>query len=125
MTHMKTAIIAALLLAASTVAFADGPSFDCAKAASSVEKTICGNDLLQRLDIALSKNYKSMMAVSAELPGGVQDLRQEQKAWVAKRNKCTTNKCLVDAYRTRIDNVCDAPMIKGMHPDCIMSSDIK
>jgi uncharacterized protein len=122
---MKSITIAALLLTVSAAAFAAGPSFDCAKASSNVEKMICGNDQLQKLDVALSKNYKSMMAVSDDLPGGAQDLRQEQKAWVAKRNKCTTEKCLVDLYSARVDEVCDAPMIRGVHPDCIASSDVK
>jgi uncharacterized protein len=122
---MKIVIIATLLLTLSSAAFADGPSFDCAKASSYVEKTICGSELLKSLDVALSKNYKSMMVVSSNLPGGAQDLRQEQKAWIGKRNKCSTEECLVDLYRARVNEICDIPMINGAHPDCIMSEDIK
>lgn len=117
--------MALMLLASSSVALAAGTAFNCAKASSTVEKTICGSELLGNLDLALSKNYQSMMAVSGDLPGGAQDLRSEQKAWIAKRNKCTSEKCLVDAYRARIDDVCDVPMIKGVHPVCIMSDDVK
>lgn len=123
--NIPTAAMAMALLASSSVALAEGPAFNCARASSTVEKTICGSELLSKLDLALSKNYQSMMAVSGDLPGGAQDLRSEQKAWIAKRNKCTSEKCLVDAYRARIDDVCDVPMIKGAHPDCIIADDVK
>jgi len=86
---------------------------------------ICANETLQKLDSALSSNYHDMMAVSDDLPGGAKDLKQEQKAWIIKRNKCTSEKCLTDLYRSRVDEVCNIPMIKGLPPVCIESENIK
>lgn len=121
---MKTVTVAALLLTLSTVAFADGPSFNCAKASTYVEKTICGSQLLSKLDVALAKNYKDML-FAANVDGAGDDFKSEQKAWVAKRNKCTTEKCLVDLYRERVDGVCDQATMHVAHPICIEADDIK
>ena len=65
------------------------------------------------------------MASGDDISGGTKNLKLEQKAWIIKRNKCTSEKCLIDAYQSRIDEVCDIPMITGMHPNCIESEDIK
>jgi uncharacterized protein len=116
--------ILSMLIVASASVFAS-PSFDCAKTSTSVEKTICGSETLQKLDSALASNYRDMLEAGDDLPGGAKDLKQDQKAWVAKRNVCTSEKCLADMYRTRIDEICDIPMVKGVHPNCISSEDIK
>ena len=62
-------------------------SFDCAKASNFAEKTICSDPLLRKLDNALSRNYKAMLG--ADLGGPVENLRNDQRKWIANRNKCT------------------------------------
>lgn len=99
-------------------------SFNCAKASGSVETSICTNATLGKLDGALAANYKSMMA--SDIGDGPRaDLKASQRAWIGSRNKCTDTKCLEDAYRQRVDQVCEYPVISGVHPGCIDSADIK
>lgn len=120
---MKNIAVVALI-AVSTVALADSPSFNCAKASTYAEKTICGSSLLSKLDVALARNYKDML-FAATVDGDADDLKKDQKAWVIKRNKCTTETCLVDLYRERVDSVCDKPTMHVAHPICIEADDIK
>jgi uncharacterized protein len=117
---MKFRHLLAALLIVSPLAHAT--SFDCKKASTFVEKTICANPLLGKLDDALTDNYNAMLAT--DLGDGGASLKKEQRAWIAQRNKCTTDKCLVDLYRKRVDDVCDAPVVTGGHASCEQSSDI-
>jgi uncharacterized protein YecT (DUF1311 family) len=80
------------------------PSFDCAKASSSIERTICGDP---RLGVADS----TMAAVYAEVANGLgtdqkSALKAEQLNWLKNvRNACTSGDCLASAYRARIDQL--------------------
>ena len=100
------------------------PSFDCVKASTFAENAICTDLLLGKLDGALSDNYKSMLALNI---GEVarSDLKTTQREWLAERNKCTSNACLVDAYRKRVDEICEQTVISGMIGNCTDSIDIK
>ena len=98
-------------------------SFDCTKASTYAEKTICSDPLLRKLDDALSKNYKAML--DADLGGPVENLRNDQRKWIANRNKCTTRECLVAAYRERVDETCDYGVVSGVHPDCVDADDVE
>ncbi len=100
------------------------PSFDCAKASTFSEKAICSDTLLGKLDGALSENYKYMLASDIG-DGARNDLKTTQKNWLVERNKCANNQCLVNAYRKRLDEVCEYPVISGAHPNCTSSDDIK
>ncbi|MFH1494736.1 MAG: DnaJ domain-containing protein [Pseudomonadota bacterium] len=104
--------------------FANAASFDCKKAATFAEREICSDSLLSKLDGALSNNYK-YMAASDIGDGARNDLKVTQKSWIAARDKCTNKQCLVEAYRERIDSVCEYPVISGIHPTCATSDDIK
>lgn len=100
------------------------PSFDCAKASNFSEKAICSDTLLGNLDGALSENYKYMLA--SDIGDGARaDLKETQKKWLNERNKCVSNQCLADVYKKRIDQVCEYPVISGVHPICTSSADIK
>jgi hypothetical protein len=79
--------------------------------------------LLRKLDDALSSNYKAMLG--ADFGGSVTDLRNEQREWIANRNKCTTRECLVVAYKKRIDETCDYGVVSGVHPDCVHAEDVE
>lgn len=100
------------------------PSFDCTKASTFSEKAICNDPLLGKLDGALSENYKYMLA--SDIGDGARiDLKTTKKKWLAERNKCTDNQCLANTYRKRIDEVCEYPVISGVHPICTSSDEIK
>ena len=111
--------IALALFTSQTIA----ASFDCSKASTYVEREVCANSLLEKLDIALAQNYRGMLA--SDLGGSKKALREEQLKWIAKRNKCTNTKCLIDTYRKRLDETCDYRVVAGVHPECTLSEDIK
>ncbi|MCY1224516.1 hypothetical protein D9M68_82070 [compost metagenome] len=115
------ALIAALLIASP---LAHATSFDCKKASTVVEKTICASPLLGKLDDALTENYNAMLA--SDLGDGPDNktLKKEQRAWIGQRNKCTTEQCLIDLYRKRVDDVCEVGVVSGVHPACVQSTDI-
>lgn len=100
------------------------PSFDCSKASIYSEKAICRDSLLGKLDGALSENYKHILAANIG-EGARNDLRATQRTWLSERNKCTNSECLVAVYRKRIDEVCEYPVISGIHPACASSDDVK
>lgn len=100
-----------------------GPSFDCKVAANSVEKLICQTPLLGRLDAALAKNYRNIMA--AEIGDGAQsDLQSTQRQWIRVRNECADAACVEAAYRSRLDAICDYPVLFGAHPPCTSSAEV-
>lgn len=71
-------------------------SFDCKKAATAVEKLICGSTDIAELDTTLGKLYSSQ---KKERP----DLIAAQKIWLRDtRNVCDTTECLKVAYTDRI-----------------------
>lgn len=99
-------------------------SFDCNKASTLVEKEICSDTSLGKLDDALAQNYKHMLAANIG-DGARKDLRATQKEWLSVRNKCANTACVVDAYRKRVDEVCEYPVIAGIHPVCVSSDEIE
>lgn len=100
------------------------PSFDCTKATTFSEKAICTDSLLGKLDGALAENYKHMLASDIG-DGARNDLKATQRNWLSERNQCTENQCLARVYRKRINEVCEYPVISGVHPGCINSDEIK
>lgn len=119
---MKFRHLLAALLIVSPLAHAT--SFDCKKASTFVEKTICVSPFLGKLDDALADNYRQMMA--SDLGDGPDNkgLKKEQRVWIAQRNKCTREQCLIDLYRKRVDEVCAGGVVSGLHPTCVQSDDI-
>jgi uncharacterized protein len=79
------------------------PSFDCAKSTATVEKLICGDDDLAKLDRALGASYEKLFAKLSE--SDRQKERGEQSAWIEHRNACSKTKdvraCLETSYRQR------------------------
>jgi len=77
-------------------------SFDCNQAKLNVERMICSDYKLNRLDDFLSKNYKIIM--NSEMPDNAKyKIKESQAEWVNKRNTCDNNKCIQDMYAQRID----------------------
>jgi len=56
-------LVLQLIFLSSDTALGDEPSFDCAKAATPVEKLICGSPELSDLDYALSWCYEDLRTV--------------------------------------------------------------
>ena len=73
-------------------------SFDCSKAGNKIERAICQDSEISKLDEDLSKVYR---AVRAKDKGVV----KEQRAWLKKRNKCSDSSCLKSVYTARISNL--------------------
>lgn len=79
-------------------------SFDCSKAATLVERTICANDELSKLDDAMGATFEIEVAQE----GRAQKLKSSQRAWVAIRNRCTDATCLIQRYEERMAELaCD------------------
>lgn len=91
---MKTLLTLMLLLSVSLL----GASFDCAKAATKVEKMICANPELSALDENLSKTFKEALKATDDK----EQLKKEQFAWMKERNKCQDVECLKIEYENRL-----------------------
>jgi uncharacterized protein YecT (DUF1311 family) len=78
----------------------EAASFDCRKAASTVEKQICADPAASRLDEELAREYLATSRGSEA--GGA--LKAAQLAWLKHtRNACVDAACLREAYEARID----------------------
>jgi uncharacterized protein len=95
-------IVLALLLLVPSAALAQ-PSFDCAKAATPVERTICGDPKLATADRELASVYGTLLG---NLSGPAKDhLVKDQFRWIGNRGKTCTAflaVCLTNRYRQRI-----------------------
>lgn len=98
-----TAAIALLLLSPPVLA---QPSFDCAKASTAVERTICKSADLAKADREMAALYGGL---SGRLAGAAKDhLGRDQLRWNANRTTaCTTEleRCLQDKYASRIERL--------------------
>jgi uncharacterized protein YecT (DUF1311 family) len=75
-------VLGTLILSGATAAAQ--PSFDCAKASTKAEKTICANPQLAAADAAMTGAYA---ALSKALPPAQQTgLRADQRQWVTERD---------------------------------------
>lgn len=84
--------------AASAVA----PGFDCAKASTATEATICANETLARLDLTLNARYDALVLTMEE--DKLEDLESSQGAWIRKRDACRTKvPCIQSQYMVRLE----------------------
>ncbi|QKJ85687.1 hypothetical protein PMPD1_0715 [Paramixta manurensis] len=86
------------------------PSFDCHKAASQTEKTICQSNDLASWDVSVAKAYKSKLTdykkINPTDKDGLVKISHEQKAWLTIRNKCGTDTtCLKKTLMQRVDEL--------------------
>ena len=79
-----------------------GPSFDCANATTLVERLICDNGELSKMDARMSIAYFTFRSRT-------EDRRQhlaEQRAWLKNdRDRCQTIPCLNLSYQRRINEL--------------------
>lgn len=96
---------AALALLA-VAALSQAAGFDCRRARTQVEKTICADAELSRLDSEMNALYKQIRAetrgVDGETGWQVDPVAAENARWLAGRNECRDAACIRSAYQQRI-----------------------
>lgn len=98
-----------------------GANFDCIKAKSDVEKAICQDDELSKLDEALDSAYKEALIDGTyydQYNPDIQKIKQAQREWVKERNTCSGDiDCLIEKYNSRLseltyDRISEKPPIE-------------
>lgn len=92
-------------------------SFDCAKAATAIEKSICATPSLGPLDEALAARYQALRKAKLG-DADLQDLTHAQRQWLIERNRCADTPCLEAAYQKRIEQICQYPGLDSPLPGC-------
>ena len=79
----------------------DGPSFECARASSVIERLICNEPQLWGPDRAIAALYS--VHGDRATPELKTRLRDTQRSWIALRDRCGPDSaCVVEAYRQRL-----------------------
>jgi uncharacterized protein len=74
-------------------------SFDCKKASTFIENTICNDTELSKLDDELAKAYKKVWNSMSDKT----ELKKEQFDWLKNsRDKCMSLECLKTSYTNRV-----------------------
>jgi uncharacterized protein len=105
-----------VLLACAQASHAATPSFDCARAATWSEKTICGDEGLAMLDREMANAFGTRQGELGDI--GRQQLLATQRAWLKSRDECRPEGdpvgCLTNRYRNRIRELLgQAPVHEG------------
>lgn len=79
-------------------------SFNCAKAASYAEKSICADSVLSHLDEQLSSEYERALDSAANR----NQVRLDQHEWLRLRDNCKTKSCLETSMSKRITALADS-----------------
>lgn len=86
------------------------PSFDCAKASSPAEKTICSSLQLASFDRSVNWSYEVARDDAKDAGNGMSKLAAEQRAWLRKRDACGANAaCLLTAMKRRLEELSAYP----------------
>ncbi|NUH65860.1 DUF1311 domain-containing protein [Sulfitobacter sp. S0837] len=76
-------------------------SFDCNLAATTVEKTICADAALSKLDRQMADAFKSARRSASKSKSA--SILADQRAWIGQRNACSSDRrCLRNAMQKRI-----------------------
>jgi uncharacterized protein len=94
-----------------TIAAAPAPSFDCARAGNAVDRLICSDAGLAKLDRELAEHYDALRRALS--PEGLTVLLTSQRKWLASRNRCASKEvshdqgvtCLSSLYSDRTDEL--------------------
>lgn len=99
----------AILMLGAWSPFADAaaPSFDCAKAESTVEEAICASDQLAALDQEVTRLYRLATKTPDIDPARLNDLKAFQRGWIKGRDECWKSSldldvCIAQSYAFRI-----------------------
>ncbi len=88
---------------------AQAASFDCGKAKSTVEKMVCTDTDLSKLDEEIAKVYGEVFKKSLDEAL----LKKQQRGWLKARNQCKDISCLSDYYRGRLAELNEANVFKA------------
>lgn len=111
-------LLALLAPAPAAAQAATGPSFDCARAQSWDERTICGDRDLSALDRRVAEAFRR--AVEAK-PGDRERMQAEQRNWLRERRSCekppsgTPQGCLRSSMASRASTL-EAGLRPGLQP---------
>ena len=106
---MKISKFASAFVAVSLTFFGNvnAASFDCTKASTPLEKTICGNSKLSDLDEKLAEAYKIARANSQD-PA---KLKLEQIEWIKEARNCQSDaSCIERSYNKRLSELDPQPV---------------
>ena len=85
-------------------------SFDCRKAGTPTERTICSDMALAQLDYELAETYSARLAAATD--SGKQALKTRQRAWLKIRDQACHDQaaaaavsCLTGVYRARLSEL--------------------
>ncbi|QWF17250.1 lysozyme inhibitor LprI family protein [Lysobacter capsici] len=85
---------------------AQAAGFDCKRARTTVEISICADPGLSRLDSEMNDLYRQIQSetvgVDGETGRRIDPIAAEQQRWLARRNACADRACLDRAYRDRL-----------------------
>ncbi|VXB19147.1 conserved exported hypothetical protein [Pseudomonas sp. 8AS] len=91
----------ALLLSCLLPLVADAASFDCAQASHPVERAICADPALSKMDEQLATTFRRARQLSIE---GDNQLLEEQRSWLREtRQTCTAQADIAACARNRYD----------------------
>lgn len=97
---MRNLITAFFLFAAAAPAFAGETGFDCAKAASAVEKTLCADE---NYELGWRDKIMAELFRQVKEQGTQPDLAARQSAWLKTRDACGADAaCLTKLYDKRL-----------------------
>jgi len=97
--------VVGLLSCLATAQPAQAASFDCAKATTKIEKLICADPELSKLDDELNVAYN--IAMQAE--PYAENVQQTQKQWLRDRNQCRAADCVKKQYEMRLAALSSTP----------------
>lgn len=106
---------------------ANSASFDCNKATTWVEKTICTNNELSALDEAMAKKYREDVNHAANNEDSdiyKNNVILDQKLWLTfQRNTCKDTECLIREYTEHIEETTNYGVAQDS-PDELSTSDL-
>lgn len=86
------------------ISIMNAASFDCNKASSKLEKTICSNTELSLLDKEMLDVYRN--TISNQNNETKKQIKEEQRYWIKNvQSKCKTITCLSTSYKNRIEEL--------------------
>lgn len=85
--------------------FAGRPSFDCSRARSKGELTVCSDPGLSELDVNMATQYRGALATAS--PQQERLLRQTGNRFIVYRNRCPDTHCAAEAYLGRMREIRD------------------
>lgn len=101
MKNKTSFVITVFLTYIITFTHTQAASFDCARAGTKIEKLICSNDELSKLDDELGKKYSKTLKMS----WSKEVVPHDQKVWLKERNSCKDLECLRNSYQKRINEL--------------------